>query len=528
MTYYEDLREYIQVLEQKGKLFRIKREINKDTELHPLVRWEFRGLPEKERKAFLFQKMVDVKGRKYNTPVLVAAHAASREVYALAMNCKPEEIMAKWEQAQLYPIKPKLVMSAPVHEEIHLGDTLLEHGGLEEFPIPISTPGFDNAPYFSAANWISKDPDTGVQNIGNYRGMVKDKLRVGCNCMVPQHLRLHREKYKGKGIPAMPAAVVIGPTPNIGLVAVTRIPYDVSEYDVAGGIAAAPVELVKCKTVELEVPATAEIVIEGLVPTDTLESEGSFGEYTGYIGKDTMNLFLNITAITHRKQPIWNAFLSQFPPSESSLMTKLGFEATFYKFLKYDLSLPNLADVAFHDESGGRQFCVISLKAPAQSDAWKALNGAVALMPNYGKVIIAVDDDIDPNNMDAVAWALCYRMQPDKDVRVTPGKVHGLDPSAAPPEVLERAHQRAPTSSIMINATRKWDYPPVSLPKREFMEAARKIWEAEGLPPLTPRSPWYGYSLGYWTEEDETEALLALKGEHYKTGEKVARSRVRG
>jgi len=528
MTYYKDLREYIQVLEKNDKLVKIKREINKDTELHPLVRWQFRGLPEEERKAFLFEKMVDVKGKKYDTPVLVAAHAPCKEVYALAMNCQPEEIMAKWEQAQLNLIKPKVVDSGPVQEEIHMGDNLLGHGGLEEFPIPISTPGFDNAPYFSAGNWVSKDPETGVYNVGNYRAMVKSKARVGCDNLLPQHMRMHREKYKEKGFPVMPVAIVIGPTPNIGLVAVTKIPYGVSEYDVAGGIAGEPVELVKCQTVDLEVPATAEIVIEGEIPTDYLEREGPFGEYNGYVGRAKTNLFLNITAITHRKNPIWNAFLSQFPPSESSLMTRIGFESAFYKFLKYDLSLPNLIDVGFHNESGGRQFCVISLKNPSQPEAWKALNGAIALMTDYAKIIIAVDDDIDPRDADSVIWALCYRMQPDCDIRVTLGKSIAMDPSIAPPEEARYETKALSGSGVMINATRKWDYPPVSLPKREFMEKAKQLWEEEGLPPLTPKVPWYGYSLGYWTEEDEEEAELALKGEHYTTGEKLAKSRVKG
>ncbi len=528
MAYYKDLREYIQILEEKGKLFRIKKEINKDTELHPVVRWQFRGLPEKERRAFLFEKCIDVKGKKYNTPVLVAAHAPSREIYAMAMMCRPEEIMPKWAKAQLHPIKPKTVSSGPVQEEIHIGDNLLEHGGLEEFPIPISTPGFDNAPYFTAANWVSKDPDTGIYNIGNYRGMVKDKLKAGCSNLLPQHLRMHREKYKEKGLPVMPAAVVMGPTPNIALVAVTKFPYGVSEYDVAGGIAGEPQELVKCQTIDLEVPANAEIVIEGEIPTDYLEREGPFGEYTGYIGRGRPSVSLNVTCITHRKKPIWNAFLSQFPPSESSLLTRLGLDATFYKFLKYDLSLPNLVDVGFHDESGGRQFCVISLKKPSQPEAWKALNGAMSLMPGFGKVIIAVDDDIDPRDPDAIIWALCFRMQPDRDIRVTPGKVTGLDPSAVHPEEARKIKERPPTSGLMINATRKWDYPPVSLPKKEFMERARQIWEEEGLPPLAQTSPWHGYSLGFWTEEDEQEAELALKGEHYKTGEKLLEMSVKG
>ena len=155
MSYYRDLREYIQVLEKNGKLVRIKREINKDTQLMPMVRWQFRGLPDEERKTFLFENVTDVKGRKYNCPVLVASHAASREVYALAMMSEPEDIMKKWEQAQLHPIKPKIVDSGPAQEEVHSGDNLLEHGGLDEFAIPISTPGFDNAPYFTAGNNVT-------------------------------------------------------------------------------------------------------------------------------------------------------------------------------------------------------------------------------------------------------------------------------------------------------------------------------------------------------------------------------------
>lgn len=527
MHYYKDLRGYIETLEKNNKLVRIRREINKDTELHPLVRWQFRGLPEKDRKAFLFENIIDVKGKKYNTPVLVAAHAASADIYALAMMCQPSEIMQKWEQAQLQLVKPKIVDSGPVHDEVHMGDALLEHSGLEEFPITISTPGFDNAPYITAGNWVSKDPDTGIYNVGNYRGMVKSKSRLGCWSLSPQHLGMHWEKYRAKGIPSMPAAVVVGPTPNVGLVAVTKIPYEVSEYDVAGGIACQPLELVKCQTIDLEVPASAEVVIEGTIPTDSLERDGPFGEYTGYIGRGQMTLFLNVTCITHRKKPIWNDFLSQFPPSESSLMSRIGFEGAFQKFLKYDLSLPNLTDVALHNESSGRQFLVVSLKKPTQAEAWKALNGAVALMPNFCKIIIAVNNDIDPRDPDSVIWALCFCMQPDRDVRVSPGKVAGLDPSAAPPEAMRQRYERPTTSAILINATRKWDYPPVSLPKKQFMERAKEIWVEEGLPPLTPKIPWHGYSLGYWTQEDEQESELALRGEHYQTGEKLAKQRIK-
>jgi UbiD family decarboxylase len=528
MAYYKDLRDYIQTLEKNDKLVRIKREINKDTELHPLGRWQFLCLPEKERKAFLFENVIDSKGKHYESSVILAAHAPSREIYSLALGCEREGIMEKWETAQANPIKPMIVSSGPVQEEVHMGDGLLEHGGLDEFPVPISTPGFDNGPYLTAGNWLSKDPDTGVYNIGNYRGMVKSQTRIGCNTVAPQHLRLNRDRYKEKGFAAMPAAVIIGPTPNIGLVSVTKIPYELSEYDVAGGLAGEPVQLVKCKTVDLLVPATAEIVIEGEISTEYLEKEGPFGEYTGYIGRGIMNPFFNVSCITHRKNPVWNAFLSQFPPSESSLLTTLGLEARFFKFIKEELSLPNLLEVAFHNESSGRQLLVIRLNKPTQYNAWQALNGAATLMPQYAKIIIAVDEDIDPHDLDRVAWALCFRMQPDRDLRVTPGKIHGLDPSAVPQDVARKQKEPPATSSVMINATRKWDYPPVSLPKKEFMEKARIIWEEEGLPPLKDTSPWHGYSLGYWTDEDIEEAELALKGEHYKTGKKLKSQRVKG
>jgi UbiD family decarboxylase len=125
---------------------------------------------------------------------LVGAHAASRQIYALAMGCKPEEIMARWTEAQLHPIGPEIVSSGPCQEEVHVGDTLLEHGGIEEFPVPISTPGFDNAPYLTAGNWVSRDLDTGKINVGNHRGMIKDRLRIGCDCRMPQHMRQNWEK----------------------------------------------------------------------------------------------------------------------------------------------------------------------------------------------------------------------------------------------------------------------------------------------------------------------------------------------
>ncbi len=525
MPYYSDLRDYINVLEAAGKLRRIKRPVNKDTELHPFVRCQFLGLKEEERTAFLFENVVDAKGRRYKMPVLIASHAPSRQVYAMGMMCSPEEIPDKWAHAIGHPLAPRVVSTSPLFEEIHSGQGLLEHGGLAEFPVPISTPGLDNAPYLTCANFVSKDPETGVANVGNYRAMVKGPDRLGINPGPTQHFREHWEMCRAKGI-QMQAAVFIGATPNLGYVATAKVPYGIEEFAVAGAIAGQAIELVKCKTVDLQVPATAEIVIEGVVPTDFMEREGPFGEYTGYMGHETFNPYLEITSICHRREPIYNAFLSQFPPSESSKLRQIGDEAVFYKFLKHDCNIPGIIDVAIHESSGSAEYIVMRMKKTHPSQAWQALYAAAALIPNVGKIFIVVDEDIEPRDPGSVNWALSFRMQPHRDLKVIEGKVSGLDPSSAPPGDPDRKYpQPHGVSALLIDATRNWDYPPVSLPRKEYMVAAKKMWEEEGLPELNFTTPWHGYFLGQWTGENEEEAALAVQGEYFKTGEKLVQGR---
>ncbi len=173
---FKDIREHLAALEEAGKLIKITRAINKDTELMPLVRWQFRGLPESERRAFLFTNVVDVTGRKYDMPVAVACLAASREIYAFGLGCSVEEIPQKWMDAEKNPIEPRIVESAPVQEVVHIGADLLSHQGLGEFPLPISTPGFDNGPYTTSSHWFTRDPETKILNIGNYRGQIKSPV----------------------------------------------------------------------------------------------------------------------------------------------------------------------------------------------------------------------------------------------------------------------------------------------------------------------------------------------------------------
>jgi 4-hydroxy-3-polyprenylbenzoate decarboxylase len=527
MAYYKDLREHMETLEAKGKLIRVERQMNKDTELMPLVRWQYRGLAEEQRKAFLFENVVDARGKKYDMPVLVASNAASTEIYALGMMCQPNEIMEKFAQAQQHPIEAKLVKQGPAQEVVYAGKNLMERGCLDEIPVPVSTPGFDNAPYLTCANWVSKDPETGIRNVGNYRGQIRSQTRMGINCTWPQHLRQHWEKCRAKGKP-LEAAIAIGVTPNICYLSVTKIPYGVDEFAVAGAIAGEPIELVKCKTVDVEVPATSELVIEGVLPTDSLEWEGPFGEHTGYVFGRGQRPYFNVTAITHRKDAIYNVFFSQFPPSESSKMRQTSDNAVVYHMLKYVRGIEGIKDVCFHEESGSYQFLVISMKKAYPVQVWQALKLADAFNPWQGKMIIAVDEDIDARDPDSVIWALCYRMQPHRDILITQGKVASLDPSAAPPGTpLPPGYAEQPTSSMLIDATIKWDYPPIALPAQKYMEHSKKIWEELGLPKLTPKVPWYGRSLGLWSKGDQEAADLAVTGDYYTNGEKIAENRLK-
>lgn len=525
---YNDLHQHVAALEARGLLVRVTREINKDTELHPLVRWQYRGgLADDQRRAFLFENVVDAKGRKYKMPVLVAGLAGSRAIYACGLQCEVEEVPARWERALANPIEPIIVDKGPVQEEVHRGEEL-QQLGLDEFPIPISTPGWDNAPYTTCSHWFTKDPETGVRNVGNYRGMIKARNRVGLYPMTGQHIYLHWEKAKKRGEP-LPAALVIGAPPVVSYAAVEKIPLGVDELAVAGGLAGEPIRLVKCLTVDLEVPAEAEIVIEGLISTEYLEPEGPFGESHGYMHPRQYNPFMEVTCITHRKDAFWTSFISQVTPSESSIIKRMGYEPMFCRYLRHTLSIKSVKRVVMHEPlTNLRKLIIIQMEEPSTTEVWRALHAAATFHHGVGKVVIAVDADIDPEDLDAVMWAVCYRMKPHQDIQI----ITGMDKGHAPPfsgasesEDVASYHGRGDDSALLINAILKEPFPPVSLPKREYMENARCIWEELGLPALKPQSPWYGYSLGQWDAELEEEALLAVRGDYYLTGEKLAKRR---
>src|SRR5712691_284119 len=234
---YADLHEHLEALERRGLLLRVDRPIDKDAEMHPLVRWQFvGGLDEEQRKAFLFTNVIDGLGRPY----------------AL-----------------------RVVEEAVCHEVVVAGDALLGEGhGLDALPIPISTPGFDSAPTLTATNVITRDPVTGVQNMGTYRAALKAPDRL----VVRMATRaggaggyLHYLEHQRRGDKTMPCAIVLGCPPSVAFLGLQKLPIGVDEMGVAGGLAGAPIKVVRARTIDLLVPAEAEVVIEGLIDTEYVE-----------------------------------------------------------------------------------------------------------------------------------------------------------------------------------------------------------------------------------------------------------------
>ncbi len=527
MVGWRNLGEYVKGLEEAGKLVRVTIPINKDTELHPLVRLQFRGLPESERKAFLFENVYDSRGKHFDTPVLIAAMAGSAEIYSLGMGCPIEEIHDAWQEALAHPIEPVHVDEAPCQEVRITGPELHQlGGGLGRLPIPISTPGFDNAPYTTAGHWISKDPNNGLHNVGNYRGMVKAEDRIGVlPGMLGVGMSRHIAMWREKGAKLMPAAIVIGAPPHVSYTAVTRIPNDMCEYDVAGALSHQPLELVRCITQDLNVPAEAEIIIEGTVPTDVLEIEGAFGEFPGYMAQRDYSFFMDVTCITMRRKPIYLAILSQLPPSESSKMRHIGRSAAARKMLLNE-GFTNVLDVTYAECGGSNAIVVVKIKKEKPDDGKEVLR---ALTTRFiGKIAIVVDEDINIYDLENVMWAVAFRAQPFRDVEIIDVPPFPLDPSAVAPGQ-PRGNvdgRKAPRSSgLLIDATMPWPYPPLSLPKREYMERAIELWHELHLPSLNLKDPWFGHALAYWTPEEEEEAALAVQGRYYETGEKLRKTR---
>ncbi len=291
------------------------------------------------------------------------------------------------------------------------------------------------------------------------------------------------------------------------------------ELTVAGGLVGAPVNLVRARTVDLLVPAEAEIVVEGFINTELLEPEAPFGESHGHVNLQEFNAFMDVTCITRRRDAILTSIISQVTPSESSCMKQVAYESIFMTHLRDALGIKGVKRVALHEPlTNIRKLVVLVLERDVpRTEVWRALYGAATLLRAGGKFVIAVNDDIDPSNADALFWAMAYRCNPILDMEVLPHRDQGHGPRSK--------RNNGEDGSVLYDATLKENFPPISLPKKKFMENARKIWEELDLPALKPEKPWYGYSLGEWGDDFEEAAEMAVRSEYWEYGRRIAQRR---
>ncbi len=354
-----------------------------------------------------------------------------------------------------HPIPPVIVEDGPCQEIVFTGEDV----DLGQLPIPTYSEQ-DGGAFVTVGVGVSRTPN-GTQNAGVYRMQLHDRRRLGLAASPYTDFDAIRVGREAAG-EAMPFAVAIGVDPAIHLATQARVPFGVDEFAVAGGLRGEAVQLVRCRTVDLCVPATSEIVLEGQFRPGVRLPEGPFGEFSGYVGAGKDEPVFEVSAITTRRDPIYQAGLTGVPVTENHVMKGLPMEAQLLVQLR--ATYPDVTGVSYSPEGGAEFLAVIGLQ---QRYAYEARNVILAAMGSAGhpKLVVVVDDDVDIYDMAQVWWAILTRAQPDRDLLLVPRAAGGqLDPSAPAPFV---------SSLLGIDATRPFGEP--------FPEVVR-IPGVEGIP----------------------------------------------
>lgn len=457
---FKNLRDFLSYLEADGELQRVLPEVD--------PRWEIGAICRKsldnDGPALFFEKV-----KNHVIPV-IANLLATRKRYCMALETTPEELPRIWKNRLQMPLEPVIIKDGPCKENIILGDEV----DLSRFPIPTWN-ALDGGPYITYPCQISKDPITGIRNASMYRSQVHGRNSLGILAAPYRHIMLQRAKAKKE---PFPVAIVLGLDPAIHIAAVAAFPFGVDELAMAGALRGEPLALVPCETIPLEVPAEAEIVIEGEILPDTLQNEGPFGEFTGYYGSAGLRPVIAVKAITFRNNPLYLGTYIGRPPHEDCLLKGIPIETEIIN----SVSLPGIKKV--HVTAGGAGAFNAIVAIDKQFEGYGKMV-AMAVLGTWGgrfiKNLIIVDQDIDPFNPMEVEWALATRMQPDRDVEIIKS-VTGviLDPSL--PEE-ERLTGKSRTSKMIIDAT-KYDadrYEVECSPDPETMRRVESEWGKYGI-----------------------------------------------
>lgn len=483
---FKDLREWIAKLEGEGELARIKAKVDWNLEIGGILRETF----DREGPALLFESIKD-----HENTICKKLFAGSLATYprialmmGLPKDTHPRELIAEYMRRIEKPIKPVVVKTGPVKENIVKGDDV----DLYQFPAP-KWQYRDGGRYIGTCDGvILKDPETGWQNVGLYRRMVHDKNHTGITIIHGQQNWMIWRKYKDRGAKTMPVAVACGWDPVLPMMACAYQPPQVSEYDMMGAIRQEPVELVKCETSELEVPASAEIVLEGEISLDfnTFRYEGPFGEYCGYytsLGSDKPVVTWN--CITYRNDPILQGTLEGRPINEDHRMESINHSALLWRQLNGQIR--GVKGVNVHPSTGwSNVFIQVDNSYIGQPQQVAFAVWGSYMSNQVGKNVIVVDTDIDIFDLNDLAWAFAYRVDPPRDIQQITGIIGPADPvKHADTRIGQTTFEG---SKLLIDATRYWGHPrtdkwfgekfaPVAYPDEETMKSVRSRWEEYGI-----------------------------------------------
>lgn len=467
---YAGIRDYIQKLEEYNEIVYIKDEVDWNLEIGAVTRRTY----DLQGPAVLFE---NIKGYSRDYRILCGIISTFRR-FAIAMDMPPEssvkQMIREYYERIKTPLPPQTVSTGMCKQNKITDPSKID---LSMFPAPKWNQR-DGGRYlgtFSAI--VTKDPETGWINVGNYRMMIHDARSTGMLISPTQHIGYHFMKYKALNKP-MPCAVAIGVDPIVELAACGRFQANISEYDMAGALRKAPVKLVKCETLDLEVPADAEIVLEGYIDPNKSKKEGPLGEYIGYYSDAVINRpVFDVHCVTYRSQPIYTGSAEGKPIVEDHLLMSISNSAISRKNLIDDLGIPAIEDIAYHPWSPANHLVVVSTNGNPYPGHDKHIASALwaSKVGSRADWVIIVNKDIDITNMDEVVWAMCTRCKPDRDITIIPN-FHGseLNPQGRNPAVVA---ERRDLCKVLIDCRfPSWFKPeevPAVLDWNEFPEEIR-------------------------------------------------------
>jgi 4-hydroxy-3-polyprenylbenzoate decarboxylase len=481
-AHWDGLGPFVRFLEAQGELRRIAREVDPVLEVSEIAQRVMRaGGP-----ALLFEC---IKGSAY--PLLINTYATRRRMsWALGVGDLEEHARAIGALVKAQPpvgLRDKIRMLPKVARVAAAAPKIINRGApcqevverepdLGKLPVITTWPG-DGGPYITLPMVITRDPDKGTRNVGCYRMQVYGPRETGMHWQLHKTGRRHMRRYKELGQTRMPVAVAIGGDPVLSYSATAPLPDGVDEFLFAGFLRKKPVELVRCKTVDLEVPASADFVLEGYVDVDELRREGPFGDHTGYYSLADEYPVFHLTCITRRESPLYATTVVGPPPQEDAWLGKAT-ERLFLPLLQ--MTFPEIVDMNLPIEGVFHNLCLVSIKKEYPHHARKichSLWGMGQMM--FAKCIVVVDDDVDVQNVREVAWRALNNIDAKRDVFFAEGPIDVLDHASS---------AFGFGGKLGVDATRKWkeegftrEWPEVLAMTPEVKKRIDEIWKELGL-----------------------------------------------